>query len=122
MTRGESRLGVESARPALLTPTGPPRSGRRRHGAPVFSQGRIQAHSSGSTASAVGSNANDTPAAWPAVTAVLALVALAIGSHHQLRQRGVRIPAPQESQPCPIGEGLACSDRQAGERKVGEAP
>lgn len=70
----------------------------------------------------MGSNANDTPAAWPAVTAVLALVALAIGSHHQLRQRGVRIPAPQESQPCPIGEGLACSDRQAGERKVGEAP
>lgn len=64
---------------------------------------------------------DNTPAAWPAVIAVLTLVGLAVGVHLDLKRQGLPIQGRREPKPCAPADQVSCSDGQRGERMVRNA-
>lgn len=66
----------------------------------------------------VAPRSDNTPAGWPFVIALLALVGLAIGVHLQLKRHGVPIQTHSDPPPCRPTEELVCTDTEPMERQV----
>lgn len=62
---------------------------------------------------------DQTPAAWPAVLAILVVVAVAIGVHLAYKQRGVVIRDANTTN-CTPREDLVCTDVEHIQREVRE--
>lgn len=58
----------------------------------------------------------DTPAAWPAVIALLAAVGLAIAAHLQLKRHGLLTPERLVPESCTPSRELVCTDVEHVER------